>query len=594
MRILNLNRKLKSARRLPEIVSVFARHGFGHIISQLLERGRTTRFRFKGMLARKARQGAHAEKKPKWWHLRRSKKGSDQQNASGTLLSVPERLRLAFEELGPTFVKLGQVLSTRVDILSELVGQEEALAWTTEFQKLQRHAQPFDFSEVQVTIETEFERPLEEVFPTYEQQPFAAASIAQVHAATLITGEPVVVKIQRPRVATVIETDLNLLMELAEQLENSDPEMHLFKPTELVREFSRSIRKEIDFTIEAANTDAFYQRFAASSKVKIPKVHWEFTNRRVLTLERIDGIPIDAISQLDAMGFNRAELAETLVELFYTQVLSDGFFHADPHPGNVFVLEDGRIGLVDFGMVGRISDDMLRHICNWLSAVLTKDVDAVVRSYIRMGILGDETDIAALKMEMNDFLERSFNMPPSRLRLGEVIHEVFNASLRHQIYTPPAFLMLGKTVATVESVVMKLNADFDILEFSQPYIAQFLVQNFGAKRWERQFVDSMEDFTELARDMPLQLRRILQKLQRGSLKFELEHLSLEAVIKAFDRVINRIAFSLIIASLIVGSSIILQGVGLWEWKFFLGIMGYLTATFFGFGLVISILRSGRF
>ena len=595
MRILNLNRKLKSARRLPEIVSVFARHGFGHIISQLLERGRTTRFRFKGVLVRKTRKDAHAEKKPKWWHLWRSKKSSDQQqNASGALLSVPERLRLAFEELGPTFVKLGQVLSTRVDILSELVGQEEALAWITEFQKLQRHAQPFDFSEVRATIETEFERPLEEVFPTYEQQPFAAASIAQVHSATLITGEPVVVKVQRPRVATVIQTDLNLLMELAEQLENSDPEMHLFKPTELVREFSRSIRKEIDFTIEAANTDAFYQRFAASAKVKIPKVHWEFTNRRVLTLERIDGIPINAISQLDEMGFNRVELAETLVELFYTQVLSDGFFHADPHPGNVFVLEDGRIGLVDFGMVGRISDDMLRHICNWLSAVLTKDVDAVVRSYIRMGILGDETDITALKLEMHDFLERHFNMPPSRLRLGEVLYEVFNASLRHQIHTPPAFLMLGKTVATVESVVMKLNPNFDILEFSRPYIAQFLVQNFGTKRWERQFADSMEDFTELARDMPLQLRRILQKLQRGSLKFELEHLSLEAVIKAFDRVINRIAFSLIIASLIVGSSIILQGVGLWEWKFFLGIMGYLTATFFGFGLVISILRSGRF
>ena len=185
-------------------------------------------------------------------------------------------------------------------------------------------------------------------------------------------------------------------------------------------------------------------------------------------------------------------------------------------------------------------------------------------------------------------------MPPSRLRLGELIYEVFNASLRHQIHTPPAFLMLGKTVATVESVVMKLNPDFDILKFSQPYIAQFLVQNFGTERWERQILDSVEDFTELARDMPLQLHRILQKLQRGSLKFELEHLSLEAVIKAFDRVLNRIAFSVIIASLIIGSSIILQGVELWEWKFFLGIMGYLTATFFGFGLVISILRSGRF
>ena len=593
MRILNLNRKFKSAKRLPEIVSVFARHGFGHIISQIFERGRTTRFRFKNVLARKVREDAHSQKKSKWWHLRSKKKGSDQ-SPSATLLSVPERLRLAFEELGPTFIKLGQILSTRVDILSELVGQEEALTWITEFQKLQRQAQPFDFSEVRTTIETEFKRPLEEVFPTYEQHPFAAASIAQVHAATLKTGEPVVVKVQRPRVATIIQTDLNLLMELAEQLENRDPEMHLFKPTELVREFSRSVRKEIDFMIEAANTDAFYQRFSESTKVKIPKVYWEFTNRRVLTLERIDGVPIDATAQLDEMGFNRAEIAETFVEIFYTQVLSDGFFHADPHPGNVFVLEDGRIGLVDFGMVGRISDDMLRHICNWLSAVLTKDADAVVRSYIRMGILGDETDIAALKLEMNDFLERYFNMPPSRLRLGELIYEVFNASLRHQIHTPPAFLMLGKTVATMESVVMKLNPDFDILKFSQPYIAQFLVQNFGTERWERQILDSVEDFAELARDMPLQLHRILQKLQRGSLKFELEHLSLEAVTKAFDRVLNRIAFSVIIASLIIGSSIILQGVGLWEWKFFLGIMGYLTATFFGFGLVVSILRSGRF
>jgi ubiquinone biosynthesis protein len=592
MRLLDLNRKLKSAKRLPEIVSVFARHGFGHIISQIFERGRTSRFRFRRAFTRKARESSQPPKS-RWWNFRNVKKDSDE-NTSGSLLSVPERLRLAFEELGPTFVKLGQVLSTRVDILSELVGQEEALAWSTEFQKLQRHAQPFDFSEVRTTIEQEFKMPLEKVFLTYEQQPFAAASIAQVHAATLETGESVVVKVQRPRVATIIQTDLNLLMELAERLENRDPEMHLFKPTELVREFSRSIRKEIDFTIEAANTDAFHQRFATSSKVKIPRVHWDFTNRRVLTLERIDGVPINAIAQLDEMGFDRTELAETLVEMFYTQVLSDGFFHADPHPGNVFVLEDGRIGLVDFGMVGRISDDMLRHICNWLSAVLTKDVDAVVRSYIRMGILGDETDIAALKLEMNDFLERHFNMPPSRLRLGEVIHEVFNASLRHQIHVPPAFLMLGKTVATVESVVMKLNPDFDILEFSQPYIAQFLVQNFGSKRWERQFADSIEDFTELARDMPLQLHRILQKLQRGSLKFELEHLSLEAVIKAFDRVINRVAFSLIIASLIIGSSIILQGVEIWEWKFFLGIMGYLTATFFGFGLVISILRSGRF
>ena len=178
MRILNLNRKLKSAKRLPEIVSILARHGFGHIISQIFERGRTRRFRLKSVFTPKAREDTHSQK-PRWWGFRKGRKHSDV-NTSGILLSVPERLRLAFEELGPTFVKLGQVLSTRVDILSELVGQEEALAWSTEFQKLQRHAQPFDYSEVRTTIEQEFELPLEKVFLTYEQQPFAAASIAQV------------------------------------------------------------------------------------------------------------------------------------------------------------------------------------------------------------------------------------------------------------------------------------------------------------------------------------------------------------------------------------------------------------------------------
>ena len=590
MPILNLNRKLKSARRLPEIISVFARHGFGHIISQIFNRGRTTRFRLGRRLARRVQKDTA---KPKWWQLGRTRiRGHE--SSPVPLISVPERLRLAFEELGPTFIKLGQVLSTRVDILSEIVGQEEALEWITEFQKLQRHAQPFAFAEVCATIEQEFKMPLDEVFATFTQQPFAAASIAQVHAATLADNEPVVVKVQRPRVATIIQTDLNLLMELAERLENHSPESHLFKPTELVREFSRSIQKEIDFTLEAANTDAFYHRFADSPQVKIPKVHWEFTNRRVLTVERIDGIPIDAVAQLEEKGFDRGQLAEALVALFYAQVLDDGYFHADPHPGNVFVLEDGRIGLVDFGMVGRISDDMLRHIGTWLGAVLARDVDTIVRSYIRMGILGDETDIAALKLEMHDFLERYFTMPPDRHRIGEVIHEVFNASLRHQIHVPPAFLMLSKTVATVESAVMKLDPGFNILEFSQPFLAKFFAQNLRAERWARQFADSAEDFTELARDLPLQLRRILQKLQRGSLKFELEHLSLEAALKAFDRGINRVAFSLIIASLIIGSSFILQNAALWEWKFFLGIMGYATATFFGFGLVISIIRSGRF
>lgn len=562
MPIPNLNRTFKNFQRLRQIINVFAKHGFGHIIARM----------------NLGRYG------PKRWRLFRLHRLSEAESI--TPLSVPERLRLAFEELGPTFIKLGQILSTRPDLIST--------EWIEEFKKLRSHASVFPFSEVRTIIERDLNHPLERIFSTFDPVPFAAASIAQVHYATLQTGEAVVVKVQRPHIADIINTDLNLLMILTRLLEKHVVESRLYKPTELIREFARSIRREIDFTMEGANTDYFQRSFVENKNVKIPGVYWEFTNRRVLTLERIDGIPIDAIQKLEAGNLDRNQIAERLVDFFYEQIFSNGFFHADPHPGNLLVLADGRIGLVDFGMVGRMSGEMLQSICTWFVSILNRDVDRIVKTYVRMGILGDATNTAALKMEMTDFLDLYFNMPLARIRIGALLDEVFNASLRHQVHFPSALLMLGKTVVTIESVVMKLNPNFDLLTFSQPYVARLVLQQFEPKQWVKQMYGAVEDFAEMAKDLPLQLHQILQKLQKGNLKLELEHTSLERLIGEFDRITNRISFSLIIAALIIGSSIILQDAHLLGYKWVLGFMGYLTAGIFGIGLIISILRSGRF
>ena len=553
-------RTIKNWQRFRQIINVFAKHGFGELVDWINLRRRSA---------------------PKW--LSRQIHRQDEIESLG--LSSPERLRLAFEELGATFVKLGQILSMRSDILPK--------EFIDELEKLQSNATPFAFSDVEQIIAEELNLSIDDIFMEFEQEPFAAASIAQVHRAKLHTGESVVVKVQRPGIEQLVETDVNILTFIARRLEKYVPESRLYNPTDLIYEFSKSIKRELDFTTEGANTDYFYRQFANNSKIKVPKVHWQLSNRHILTLEEIHGIKIDALDALDAAGINRKEIAANCIEIFFDQIFKHGFFHADPHPGNLIVLEDGRLGLVDFGMVGHLSGEMLRHITSWLLALLNRDIDYVVKLYLRMGIIGDDTNTVKLKSEMAEFLNRYFNRPLNQIQIGELIDDTLSASIRHQIRFPANFLMLGKTIVTIEGVVMRLDPDFEILSFSRPYTAKLALQQFEPRRWFRNIYGIVEDVTEMVRELPLQLNQILKKLQQGKLEINVESDTLSRLTSELDRVSNRIAFSLIIAALIVGSSIIIQNTNVFGYRNAIGILGFVIAGIFGLWLVISILKSGR-
>lgn len=553
-------RTIKNWQRFRQIINVFAKHGFGELVDWINLRRRSA---------------------PKW--LSRQIHRQDEIESLG--LSSPERLRLAFEELGATFVKLGQILSMRSDILPK--------EFIDELEKLQSNATPFAFSDVEQIIAEELNLSIDDIFMEFEQEPFAAASIAQVHRAKLHTGESVVVKVQRPGIEQLVETDVNILTFIARRLEKYVPESRLYNPTDLIYEFSKSIKRELDFTTEGANTDYFYRQFANNSKIKVPKIYWQLSNRHILTLEEIRGVKIDALDALDAAGINRKEIAANCIEIFFDQIFKHGFFHADPHPGNLIVLEDGRLGLVDFGMVGHLSGEMLRHITSWLLALLNRDIDYVVKLYLRMGIIGDDTNTVKLKSEMAEFLNRYFNRPLNQIQIGELIDDTLSASIRYQIQFPANFLMLGKTIVTIEGVVMRLDPDFEILSFSRPYTAKLALQQFEPRRWFRNIYGIVEDVTEMARELPLQLNQILKKLQQGKLEINVESDTLSRLTSELDRVSNRIAFSLIIAALIVGSSIIIQNTNVFGYRNAIGILGFVIAGIFGLWLVISILKSGR-
>ncbi|MBI3599995.1 MAG: 2-polyprenylphenol 6-hydroxylase [Nitrospinae bacterium] len=557
----SVKRTYQNIQRLKDIANVLIKHGFGSLIDQLnlqhyISLG-------KRMIPFKK------------YELERE------------VHTVPERLRLAFEELGPTFIKLGQVLSSRPDLIPQDFAEE--------FRKLQDAVPPFSASEAKRHIEDELHAPLDKIFSSFDDVPSAAASIAQVHNVTLLTGERVIVKVQRPGLREKLTSDISILFYLASLIEKYLPHGKVYNPAGIVEEFSKTIKRELNFNLEGSNAAKFKENFEGDGTVYIPKVFWEYTTNDILTMERIEGIPIHEIKKIEEAGHDKKIIAKNGVNAFLKQILEFGLFHADPHPGNFLIMQDGRIGIVDFGIVGRADEDVMESLANTFLSIIDLDYDRLVSEYIRLGLLNEDIDIKAFKSDLRDLIEPYYGKALKQIQAGKVLSEILHLAINYKARVPNDLILLGKTLITIEGLARALDPDILILEEAKPFAMELIKKRLSPTYQIAKAYRTLSDLSDIIKDIPGQLSYVLKKVMKDKLKIEFVHSGLDRLIRDMDKSSNRLSFALIISAIVVGSSIImLSGKGPLLFGFpMLGVIGYIVAGLLGLWLVISILRSGR-
>jgi ubiquinone biosynthesis protein len=502
-------------------------------------------------------------------------------------LSRAERVRMALEELGPTFIKMGQILSTRPDLLP--------VEFIRQLAKLQDEVPAFGFDQVKETVEKELRAPLDRIFQDFSKTPLASASIGQVHRARLVNGEEVIVKVQRPDIRKIIEVDLEIMFHLATLMERHLKAMEIHRPTRVVEEFARTLEMELDYTLEAAHAERFAAQFRDERTVYVPRVYREATTRRILTMEYIDGIKASELERLEEAGLNRREIAHRGFDLILKQIFVHGFFHADPHPANVFILPDNIICYLDFGMMGRIGRQAREDFADLIMGIALRDEAKAARSLVALTIPDENVDSSGLERDVAQFIDRYFYRPLKELEMGKLLQNLVEMTARYRLRILPDLFLMLKAFATEESLGTMLDPDFDAIKQAGPFIRRIQIDRLNPKRVAGDIFDSGSEFLHLLRDIPGEVREILRQARQGRIKIEFEHRGLEPALSTHDRVSNRIAFAIVLASLIIGSSlIVLSGVPpTWHQIPIIGLAGFVIAAIMGFWLLISILRRGR-
>jgi len=545
------------------ILNVMLKHGFGHFIERLNLHGVIPYSRLTSLALRAGDASGHEQ------------------------FTFNERFRMALEDLGPTFIKFGQVLSSRPDFVPEDMIEE--------LMKLQENAPPFSFSEVEQQVRAEFNRDLPELFSSFSTTPFAAASVAQVHRAVLEDGLEVVVKVQRPRIDAVIEADLNILRQLASLLDRYVDESKPFQPIAIVETFARSIKRELDFNLEAASIQRFCNNFSDDPTVKIPMVYWHLTSRRVLTMEYLPGIKLRSIPELEKHGFDSTILARRLGEAFLKQVLEHGFFHADPHPGNLLALNDNQIGFIDFGMVGRLNDVIRESLATTVIALLQRDYERLTLEFLQMGFLTELTDLNVFREDLMDIIEPYYGRSLKNIEIGVVISKAIEIAVKHKAHVPPDLMLLGKALLTIEGVGRQLDEELDLVTLGTPFSYRIMKNRLNPARFFRSAYHILTESGDLLRTLPRQLKGVFSKLEKDALKISVHHTGLDNFIRELDRSSNKITVGIITSALILSSSLLInsdKGPYIFSYPAF-GLIGYSLAAFFGIWLIISIIRSGR-
>lgn len=517
---------------------------------------------------------------------RRPRPAAAKENTGG----LGERIRLLLEQLGPTYVKLGQIASTRPDLLpAEIVA---------ELEKLQDEVPGFAFSEVRTLLKSELGSDLEDLFGQFDPEPLAAASIGQVHRAQLKTGQQVAVKIQRPGIVATIETDLEILRELAVLAERRFSWAQTYQLGELIDELAKSLRTELDYTREAYNAEKFLKQVQGNSSIYIPPVYWEYCSQKVLTAAFVEGIKINELEQLAQRGYNLSRIAERFAREIFQQIFIAGFFHGDPHPGNVLVLPGETIAFLDFGMVGRLGPEKKHHLASLVIGLMHQDAEELVKTIFRMGIVPAEVNRAQFRDDVDLLREKYYGVPLSQISLGDAINQMFATAQKHKIKMPADLALVGKTLLTMEGIVERLDPQLSILTVAEPFGKQLFRERLHPKNLAQEVRRTINAVSELFIQLPHYVQELGSVAGRGRLHLEVSVSEMDRILIKLDRISNRLSFSVILLafSMIMASIIVsfnLAGHSSQLWRIPVIEIGFAIAVTMFIWLLYAIIRSGK-
>ena len=499
-----------------------------------------------------------------------------------------EHLRMALSELGTTFIKLGQVFSTRADLIPP--------EYVSELSKLQDSAPSVPFEQICRIVCDELGQPPEALFAEFDPMPLASASIGQAHAAVLKDGQKVIVKVQRPGVTEQVDQDLKILAGMAKWAETHSALGRDYQLSALVDEFAYTLRNELDYRREGQNAERFKRNFVDEPAIYVFRIHGDYSTEHILTMERVSGINIADISALDEAGIDRRKVAENAVHVMLREVFEFGFFHADPHPGNFFVRPDGSLALIDFGMVGRLDAKMQGVLTHIALAVAQQDATRLTDEFYALGIAGRQVNRAGLQRDLDHFLSRYAGQSIRDLAAAQVTNEIMTVALHYKLQLPSELVMLLRVIGMSEGIGARLDPDFRLFEFAEPYLKKLYLERLSPTAVSRRLGRSVLDAAELSLDFPRRASYLLDQLQRGDLEFNINHEGLHNVTQQFQRIANRVALSILLAAIIIALALVMLIYHPPGWEDTAGIvftLAFFVALSFGTWLMWSIWRSGR-
>ncbi|MBI2140142.1 hypothetical protein HYU14_04405 [Candidatus Woesearchaeota archaeon] len=543
--MLDLKKEVRDIRRFNLILFVLAREGFGYLFSAAHER----------------------------FHPFRKKE---------KILSIPPeaRLRRVLEKLGPTFIKFGQILSLRPDLIP--------IAYAKELEKLQDAVGPFPFEEAKKIVEQELGKPLSALFRKFEKKEIASASISQVHKAALPTGEIVAVKIQRPGILKMMDTDIEIMFSIARYLERHFPKLRLYHPVLIVEEFKRWTDAELDFRNEAHYAKLFLENAKGMAMLKIPKVYDAYVTDKILTTEFLEGIPLHDVKGLKRKGYNIQKVVENGIAITLKNVFEDGLFHADPHPGNILVMKGNKVGLIDFGIVGTFDEKLKHSSIEMFYGIVEEDTDAVVEAFASLGLIDDgAAGMDEFKREIKKIIGPLQHASLKDVKLSYVLEEVLDTAVKHHIKMPIGFVLFGKAMLTVEGVALEFDPGFELVKVSRPYVEKLINKELLGEAMPKRIIAEFSKYGRFLSELPERVNAALGKIQKGTIKIDVEDSDVKRLGLEIDKSSNRMTYGVLIAALLVTGAL-LKDVG----SPMFGGFPLVSLISFGFAVLIALFLVG--